>query len=105
MFIRHGDVLLKKIEALPSDGIPVVHTGELVLAEGEITGHRHRLCVANPEDCHAVTKGKVLFFSLTIPSPLKHEDHKTLEIPAGTYERIFEREYSYADEEIRKVQD
>jgi len=84
------------------DGKEVKHSGELVLALGEKTGHRH---VLYSKEVKVVESNGVIYMSLTIPAPLKHEEHKTIEVPAGMYERVFENEFDYALESIRQVQD
>ena len=101
MYIRHGDVLLRPVSKIPS-GKEIQHSGEIIIAEGEATGHAHRL---KSKEAKAVEADGVLYLSLTVPAPLTHEEHKEIVIPAGDYERVFEREFDYALDSIYQVQD
>jgi TATA-binding protein-associated factor Taf7 len=101
--IRHGDVLLTRVDSLPV-GKEIPHDGEFVVAHGE-TGHRHRIQVKEKEDMKVVNVNGVIYMSLTIPAPLMHEEHKTIEIPKGIYRIGNEREFDYALESIRQVAD
>ena len=103
-YIRHGDVVLQKVDSIPSDAVPMEHNGQIILAEGEVTGHMHRL-TASKDALKGFTKDGTIFFSLTIPAPLTHEEHKTIEVPSGVWRRVFEREWDYAQNDMRKVQD
>ena len=102
---RHGDVLLTRVETMPSSK-EEKHTGEYILAYGEVTGHCHRLRVKNPKNL-TVTKDKTgnLYLALTEVGTLTHEEHKKIEILPGVYRMTFEREYDYAMESMRKVID
>lgn len=104
MHIRHGDILLTKVETLPN-GNAVEHNGSHVLALGEVTGHSHRLTVKDKESMSVIMDGLTKYIQLTVSAPLTHEEHKQVEVPAGIYRMTFEREYDYAQEEITQVQD
>lgn len=91
MQIRQGDVLLVKVEApaekkraLDQNGQPLA--GLVVL--GERTGHAHRL----PARVYDTPAGRVLF--LERPTPMTHEEHSTVEVPAGWWHVVHQREYS-----------
>lgn len=96
--IRHGDVILLPVEHAPA-GKALEH---LTLAEGEATGHAHR-----------ITSGAAKLFQfdektyLSVQSEiatLSHEEHKALEIPHGDYEIKIQREYD-DENEWRQVVD
>ena len=93
---RHGDVLVVRIDEIPQDVKKLDH---LVLAWGEVTGHKHQLDVGELFE----TKNGKLYFRLNKKGRLSHEEHKTIELPAGNYEVIGQREYYPA--EIRRVRD
>lgn len=87
---RQGDVLVLCDAELPKD---VVLQPTPVLAEGEVTGHRHQ-----------VTEGRVRYFLspklqrafLAVDSPhalLTHEEHGPVSLPKGTYEVRIQREH------------
>lgn len=96
MMFRQGDVLIFKAakdavtaehKAVPLEG------GAVVLAHGEVTGHKHQ--IHDPGVCLLSREGisdrvmTVLNFA-----NLVHEEHSTIEIPAGTYTVRIQREYS-----------
>lgn len=103
--IRQGDVILIPITEVPSNTTPVARRGgRLILAEGEVTGHAHAI---TDKSCELVTTEGAAELYLLVhgsePVALLHEDHATVTIPAGTYERRILREYS--PEATRPVQD
>jgi hypothetical protein len=72
------------------------------LAEGEATGHFHE----------AIGLGVALLGSprseyLTAPfgAEVHHQEHHTVTLPAGDYERTIVREYDHFGEESRRVVD
>jgi hypothetical protein len=98
---RQGDVLFVERACRPS-GKPVARKNGEIL-EGEATGHVHRVapkCLATAEVYEI--EGK-LFISSEEGISIVHEEHLTLELPAGDYEIVRQREYS--PEEIRNVTD
>lgn len=97
---RHGDVLLKETARIPKGAKPLK---DKVLAYGEVTGHSHRF--ENPGEIERYQFEDRLFLSVLKPSKLVHEEHKPLLIDGGMYEQIQEREYDYAEEEMRAVVD
>ena len=95
--IRQGDVLLKEVKEIKGQK---QKQKDVVLAEGEVTGHKHTLM------------GQVLvsefegnkYVELTEDSVLTHQEHDTLEIPKGKYQIILQREVDLLGE-IRQVMD
>ena len=95
--LRQGDVLLIPVDTIP-DGTKTVsrdQRGRLVLAEGEITGHAHAIV---DESCELVTADEAAELYLLVhgtePVDLLHEEHATISVPPGQYERRILREYS-----------
>jgi hypothetical protein len=89
--IRQGDVLLTQCEepkkitrTNDSDGRPMAG----LLVAGERTGHAHRL----PARVYDTPAGRVLF--LERPTPITHEEHAHIEVPAGWWEITLQREYA-----------
>lgn len=74
---------------------------EPILAEGEATGHYHRLVgdvdVYQEDDCRS--------FDLEVETPLRHEEHKEIVLPPNAYESGIVLEYDPAAEEARQVRD
>lgn len=95
---RHGDLLLESCESIPEGA---KEKGDGVLLEGEITGHAHRVGVGGKVYTVA---GKTFLYVGGKVAPLTHEEHKTIEIPKGTYKVIRQREYD-PYKGIRNVQD
>ncbi len=100
---RHGDLFLEEVQSIPQ-GAKIKKT-KGVLLEGEVTGHAHRLIMKETTDFVTYEKNGTLFLQVITPTiPLEHEEHKTIEIPAGTYEITRQREFD-PYEGIRDVQD
>ena len=96
---RQGDVYLIAQKSAPS-GKRLEHRA--VLAEGEITGHAHRL--ADPAAAHVFSIGADLFMEVVAESAtIVHEEHGPVTIPRGSYAVRIQREYS--PKEIRRVVD
>jgi len=103
-FIRHGDVLIQKIDSLPSQ-LPKIKEDK-VLLEGEITGHAHRLkngTVYRYEVSEASEEYLTGYIDITEPSPLVHEEHETIVLQPGFYRFYQQREWDELAE--RRVQD
>ncbi len=88
--IRQGDVLilpsLENLNLLNSQKLP-----HLTLAEGEVTGHRHRITQGQAE---LYQKGDTLYLKvLSESAQLTHEEHQMLTIPQGTWMIRIQREY------------
>lgn len=90
--MRQGDVLI-----IPCDGeSQSVFDGaekldHLTLAEGEVTGHRHRISEGKAE---LFERGGTLYLKVLSPTALLvHEEHKQIEIPQGNWKILIQREY------------
>jgi len=75
---------------------------EPILAEGEATGHAHRL-VGDVDVYETDEDTKV--FSLPGETTVKHEEHKAINLPAGEWESGIVEEYDHMAEEARRVAD
>lgn len=73
-----------------------------VLAEGEMTGHAHLL--DGPVEVWEVD-GLLREFSLTEPTSLTHQEHKTITLPARELMSGRALEFDHFAEEARTVQD
>lgn len=86
---RQGDVLILLAE--PLDNFHQVKLPHLVLAEGEVTGHKHQITEGQAE---LIKKDKVLFLRvLSETAVLSHEEHQPIQIPQGTWMVRIQREY------------
>jgi hypothetical protein len=100
-FYRHGDLLIRRIEFLPQ-GLTKLNTN--ILAEGEATGHQHRLTSKTAQVFGDGAKQQK-YLSLEEPTQLVHEEHKPITIDEGTYLVIQEREFDPFGDYIRRVAD
>jgi hypothetical protein len=98
IIVRQGDVLLRSVPDIPAAAREVPRDdGRLVLAYGEVTGHAHVLD-APPEEAKLLSMGeRARFVRLMRDVELRHEEHDTLSIPAGTYQVIQQRVWTDAE--------
>lgn len=103
MLIRQGDVGIKSTTQKPSAQAKLVtDKGRTILAYGEVTGHAHEVITVTPPMTGDDVPAQQLFeepngtrlLVVRGPSELCHEEHATLNIPAGTYEIIQQCEYT-----------
>jgi hypothetical protein len=86
---RHGDVLIAPIESVPPSAKP---RAGLVLAQGEVTGHAHR--VETNARAELYETGQELFLRILGSSArVVHEEHQPIELPPGNYRVWRQREY------------
>jgi hypothetical protein len=60
--------------------------------EGEATGHAHVL----PARVYATARGKQVLF-LERPTPMTHQEHRHVEVPAGWWQVVIQREFVPAE--------
>jgi len=86
---RHGDVLIAPIKCVPAEA---KSRAGLVLAQGEVTGHAHR--VETGAKAEMFEAGEDLFLRvLGSPARVTHEEHQTIELAPGDYRVWRQREY------------
>lgn len=85
--LRQGDVILiPASETVNSDKL-----AHLTLAEGELTGHRHRISQGNAE---LYERNRTLYLKVISPTALlTHEEHQPVAIPKGDWIVRIQREY------------
>ena len=87
---RQGDVLIASVESLPCEAMPLPHW---VLAEGEVTGHSHRIEGANLAEL--LEFGDARFLRVFADSArLIHQEHGTITLKRGIYRVWRQREYT-----------
>lgn len=95
-FGRHGDVVIYRLDGpAPELGEKIIpDNGKLVLAYGEATGHSHSL----PEeigDLYKNPNGDGMYLNVTRDgAKLSHEEHNTIDMPAGLYYVGIKRQHS-----------
>lgn len=85
--IRQGDVILLPTEQITGDKLP-----HLTLAEGEVTGHRHRISGGKAE-LYQPNRWTLYLRVLSPTALLTHEEHKPIAIPQGNWTIRIQREY------------
>jgi hypothetical protein len=106
-FFEQGDVLIIKIDdfetrkKLKKEG----KNNNLIIAEGETTGHAHRIQQNEYVEMYDDVDEKCILLRLLKPAKIKHEEHKEIEIPAGEYKINIVREYDHFLEESKIVRD
>ena len=93
---RHGDLLILEVGTIPRDAVS--REGD-ILAEGEATGHAHRVDTGILYE----KNGKIYLDVKEAKASLTHEEHGLIALPKGRYEVIRQREYQ--PEGIRNVVD
>ena len=84
--IRQGDVILQPTQQPQGKKLP-----HLTLAEGEVTGHSHRISDGKAE---LYEKDGTLYLRvLSQTATLTHEEHKAIKIPQGDWMVKIQREY------------
>lgn len=99
---RHGDVGIQPCAAPPRKGRQRLN--HLRLAEGEVTGHSHRVVALDGSDltgneAELVFSGGELFLRAKTAVAVIHQEHARIELPPDWYRIIGQREYSPAGEE------
>lgn len=87
---RQGDLIIKSVKELPK-GLKKVRDG--IILKGESTGHSHRLIGGD------VFSGKdgLIYLMLAKNGSVRHEEHKPINLKAGKYVVIRQREYMAKD--------
>ncbi len=98
MLMRQGDLFFAQVKAIPKLARQVPH---LTLAEGEITGHSHRIAESGTATLFADADE----FYVDVPESARviHEEHGTIDLSQGIY-RVW-RQREYTPTEIRPVYD
>ncbi len=102
---RQGDVLLRKIDNV-SPYLQFQEVGkEYVVAEGEKTGHKHKLASNGGIQIAGYGIGGGLTATLAMPGVLTHDEHAPIELEPGTYGITQEQELDHADRRMHDVAD
>ena len=89
MLVRHGDVLVQRVESLPKG---CMKRPGLILAHGEATGHSHRIKERGAGCLYGGHDG--IYLDVTAEkATLVHQEHKPIELPKGVYRVWRQREY------------
>ncbi|HEY1601140.1 MAG TPA: hypothetical protein VGG64_16175 [Pirellulales bacterium] len=97
MLYRQGDIFIESVPSIPPGA---AKQPDLVLAEGEATGHRHRVddsCCSADLFAH---QGQLYLSVLTDEAMVIHDEHDTIVLTRGKYRIWRQREY---DPNVRKM--
>ena len=100
---RQGDVLIIEHDAgIPAECEALARGRDgVVLADGEATGHRHRIA-SRDATLYEHPSGE-RFLRVRSSTALLHEEHDPIPVPPGTYRVVRQREYHPS--QIRVVED
>ncbi|HEY3325088.1 MAG TPA: hypothetical protein VGP72_31835 [Planctomycetota bacterium] len=96
---RHGDVLIEAVTEIPNGARKLP---DCTLAQGELTGHSHRVAQADAAELYE-SSGVLFLRVIKEQATIVHQEHKQIDLPQGLYRVWRQREYS--PEEIRIVRD
>lgn len=111
---RQGDVLIERVESIPTEAKKQKRARKVILAHGEVTGHHHQLETEDPADWWKVgeiaptldkpsTLAGEIFTDLPCGGTVTHDEHSKITLPPGKYRVTRQREYS--PEAMRNVAD
>lgn len=98
--IRQGDVLLLSVPH--AEGQIIQSDNKIVVAEGEVTGHRH--IVQSDMPLNLLINGAKRFLEVTSPAEIIHDEHGPAKIAPGFWQIEIQREYD-DEQEWRNVLD
>lgn len=93
MLIQQGDVLLQTAAVPKGAKTKEDKEGYFILAEGEVTGHAHK--IKRSEGIELLEYEGALYLKVKTAVPLEHEEHHIIIIEPGEYEvrKVLEREH------------
>ena len=98
---QQGDVVIKKVTGI--DTATLKRLDHLVLAEGEVTGHAHRV-VGGAATLYE-DKGGGMVLDVTKEATVTHEEHGHITLAPGKYKVGRIKEYDHFAEEAKQVRD
>lgn len=103
--LQQGDVTMEKVEGIPATAKRVSSdNGRLVLRDGEVTGHAHRVIESPGVELYEDEHG-TLWMVTEKPVDVTHEEHKTVTVPPGKWQIGGVREWDYLQEMEREIVD
>jgi hypothetical protein len=89
MLWRQGDVYIETVSSIPEGA---VERNSSVLADGEVTGHQHRIKDFRSAIVFEV-RGQLFVDVLAEIADIVHEEHDTIRLKRGQYRVWRQREY------------
>jgi hypothetical protein len=89
---QHGDVVLRKLDAMPVGKPTRVSKCRCVLADGEHTGHQH---VVEDDEAELIQIGERMLLKLGRAATVVHPEHKPIRLSPGIWEvgRVLEHDW------------
>lgn len=88
LYKRQGDIYIFKTNKIEQE---LQSAKKLVVAEGEVTGHKH--LIESDNDFYFTKENNDYMVRILEPTPLKHEEHKTVVLEPADYRIVRQREY------------
>jgi hypothetical protein len=89
MLFRQGDIYIESVRCVPEGAVKQFST---VLAEGEATGHRHR--IRDFQTANVFAAPDEMFIDVVADrAEIVHEEHATIVLNRGVYRVWRQREY------------
>lgn len=106
-YFLHGDVIVERIESLPTDFNEMKDCPDKALAYGEATGHLHQLIHDEPNkiQLRECQKTKIKYLRVVEPVALRHQEHREIMFPPGDYRIGIQQEYDPFEKLSRRVAD
>lgn len=98
---QQGDVILRRLDAMPEGQPSSVARKRLVLAHGE-SGHSH---VIEDDEAELIQIGERMLLKLTRSTTVTHEEHKPITLAPGVWEVGRVQEFDYFAQMQRQVMD
>lgn len=90
---RQGDVMIVAVDAIPAGAeVKIDEKDRVILAYGEVTGHAH--AIARTDSIQKLVKDGIEYLEASDTVEVKHEEHGTIEVPAGKYRILHQVEHS-----------
>lgn len=86
---RQGDIFMAAVAEIPQYAEPMNHG---VLAEGEITGHAHRIADARHAELYQ-HEGQLYLHVVADQVAIVHDEHHEIVLPRGCYRVWRQREF------------
>lgn len=89
---RQGDILIRRVLVLPP---AAQHASDPILAQGEATGHAHRL--TGDGTVFRDPESQALYIQVMTSATVTHPEHGPITLGTGIYEVVRQREYTPED--------
>jgi hypothetical protein len=99
MKIQQGDVIIRRT----NEEIKGKKLNHLILAEGETSGHMHRVSSGIAE--LYLMQSTLYLKVISDTAIITHEEHKPVVLEKGDYSIGIVKEWDYEEEEAKKVRD